>query len=124
MHPFLIVWLVMGGTLGVTVAGLWGGYRLAGTNLGVRSFGYELMVVLATSALHAAIMYAQMELARETPFYSNIATFSLNGLITVSIYRITHLTEMDWQEPLVISATHLAVATLVILGCEIGAMGP
>jgi len=122
MHAFLLIWLVMGGTLGVTVTGLWGGYRLAGTDLGVRSFGYELMVVLATSALHAAIMYALMALARETPFNSNTATFSLNGLITVSIYRITHLSEMDWQEPLVISAAHLAVATFVVLGWQIEMM--
>ena len=105
MTQYLLIWLLCAVTLAVAVAGLHVAYRLLGSDFGTEGLVKETVTLLVASALQAGVFYiAWAVYDPESPqrLWTFVRIFGV--LVVVLVYKLTHLTDMDAVELILLAA--------------------
>ncbi len=113
MEAFLLSWALLLASLLLSVGGLALLYRSKGASLGLRSPPAEVLLGVLTAAGQAAVYVWVLG-----PYLTANRILSLVVvLVTVAVYRLAHLEEMEWMEPTLIALGQaiLLVAPVLVL---------
>ena len=95
---FLQVWAFMGVSLAVAVLAATVLYRVFGADLGLKGFGWELLIVagcsFATACIYCAVSYMSFDAL--TPY-----SYIVNVFLTALIFRLAHKETSGFEAALV-----------------------